>query len=227
MALRLRRSSAIFLFISVQSSAAAAPPSAAALLDRFRAVDWGVREVGRDKDLSDRAWRLRMEVENGLVLLGRAASPTLIEACGDTNRYVRHLASNVLGSLDDTSAVAALAEVVRNDTYAPARLAAVEALGRLGAVGAADIVRAAAEDESPHVRLAARWALPRLERGEGVADTLRRTVLTSFDAEQIATAAIGEPAPDFALVDDAGKTVRLSDFRAQKHVVLVFLLSDW
>ncbi len=32
----------------------------------------------------------------------------------------------------------------------------------------------------------------------------------------------GEAAPDFELVDVTGKTVRLSDYRGNKNVVLVF-----
>jgi len=35
----------------------------------------------------------------------------------------------------------------------------------------------------------------------------------------------GEPAPSFALPDDSGKTVRLSDFRGRK-VVLWFYVRD-
>jgi peroxiredoxin len=30
------------------------------------------------------------------------------------------------------------------------------------------------------------------------------------------------PAPDFEMTDSQGKTVRLSDFKGKKHVVLVF-----
>jgi cytochrome oxidase Cu insertion factor (SCO1/SenC/PrrC family) len=32
----------------------------------------------------------------------------------------------------------------------------------------------------------------------------------------------GDPAPDFALTDTEGQTVRLSDFRGKKNVVLAF-----
>jgi peroxiredoxin Q/BCP len=34
--------------------------------------------------------------------------------------------------------------------------------------------------------------------------------------------ALNTPAPDFSLVDMAGKTVRLSDFRGKTNVLLVF-----
>ncbi len=33
---------------------------------------------------------------------------------------------------------------------------------------------------------------------------------------------VGDPAPDFALTDTDGQTVRLSDFRGKKNVVLAF-----
>jgi mycoredoxin-dependent peroxiredoxin len=33
---------------------------------------------------------------------------------------------------------------------------------------------------------------------------------------------LNQPAPDFSLADFAGKPVRLSDFRGQKNVLLVF-----
>jgi peroxiredoxin len=39
-----------------------------------------------------------------------------------------------------------------------------------------------------------------------------------------AGAQIGQPAPDFALADQNGRTVRLSDFRGKKSVVLAFYI---
>lgn len=38
----------------------------------------------------------------------------------------------------------------------------------------------------------------------------------------MARVAVHTPAPDFALEDFRGQTVRLSDYRGKKHVVLVF-----
>jgi hypothetical protein len=196
-------------------------------LDRFRDVDWSKREVGKNKDLSDSVWKLRIEVENELIALGKAAVPTLIEACRDSNQHVRLLAAYVLGYLNDRSAAIALMRIVDSDSYAPARVMAVEALGRLGAKEALSVVQAAAKDPNPNVRNAAEWALPRVQKGEGVGDALRKLAVSTFDQSMVATAVVGKTAPDFSLTDDSGETVRLSDFRGKKHVAIIFLLADW
>lgn len=216
----------LVLMIATQTPASE-PTDAHALLSRFRAINWDTREVGRDKDLSDEAWEVRIEVENGLIALGKPAVPALIEACDDSNRHVRLLAAYVLGFLNDKTAAKALMQVVFRDPYAPARLMAVEGLGRLGAQEALSIVKAATEDRSPHVREAAQWAFPRVEKGEGVGDALWQIAISTFDKNQIATAVVGKPGPEFALTDDSGETVRLSDFRQKKNIVIVFLLADW
>ncbi len=215
------------LIMGTQFSVASEALDAKALLDRFRAVDWDRREIGQNKDLSDSAWKLRIEVENDLIALGESAVPTLIDACSDPNKHVRLLASYVLGCLNNRSAIPALMQMVKDDKYAAARLMAVEALGRLGAKEALEIVQAATEDSSPNVRSAAKWALPRVQKGEGVGDVLRKSSVSTFDRSKIATAVVGKPAPDFSLTDDAGETVRLSEFQGKKHVAIIFMLADW
>jgi len=170
---------------------------------------------------------VRIEVENALIALDKPAVPTLIEACHDSNPHVRLLAAYVLGCLNEHSAVPALMRIVLGDPYAPARLAAVEALGRLGAQEALGVVKGATEDKSPYVRNAAEWALPRVMNGEGAGDALRQLAMSTFDKSKIATAVVGVPAPDFALTDDAGETVRMTDFQGKKQVVIVFMLADW
>ena len=217
----------ILLLTTGNLSVASDISDAQTLLDRFRAIDWDKREVGRDKDLADDAWKVRIEVENALIVIGKPAVPTLIEACRDSNPHVRTLAAYTLGCLNDASASSALMRIVFGDPYGPARLMAVEALGRLGAKEALSVVKGAIEDKSSYVRNAAKWALPRVESGEGVGDTLRGLAMSTFDKSKIATAVVGKPAPDFALTDDAGETVQLSDFRGKKNVVIIFLLADW
>lgn len=204
---------------------------AARLLARFREINWDTRAVGTNKDLADEAWKVRIEVENGLIALGSKAVPALIEACSDAtdaNRHVNALAAYCVGYLNDRSAVQPLIRLVESSPDARVRLMAVEALGRLGDPAALVVVKNAAEsDKSGHVKVAANWALPRVQKGEGIGDSLRSWAIANFDSRKIASAAVDKPAPDFALADGAGKTIRLSDFRGKKNVVLLFLLADW
>ena len=38
------------------------------------------------------------------------------------------------------------------------------------------------------------------------------------------SAGVGEPAPDFSVVDVHGKSIKLVDYRDKKHVIVVFYL---
>ena len=46
-------------------------------------------------------------------------------------------------------------------------------------------------------------------------------------AEDLSRVAVGGEAPDFALEAFSGDVIRLSDFRGQKNVVLVFYRGHW
>jgi len=217
----------VVMFFVVGGVFASETSNAEELLDRFRSIDWSKREVGQNKDLSDDAWKVRIEVENELVALGESAVTTLIEACQDTDQHVRLLAAYVLGMLNHSPAASALTRIAESDPYAPARLMAIEALGRLGASEALDVVQAASEDNNGYIRTAAKWALPRVKNQKGVGNALRELALSTYDKNKIASAVVGKPAPDFALMNHAGEIVKLSDFRGKKQVVMIFLLADW
>lgn len=226
----MTRIAALFAAVAVTVGAATssmATENAADLLLEFREIDWDAREVGQDKDLADVAWQSRLRVERELIALGPAALPALVDACSDVNRHVRLLAAYVLGYLNDATAVAPLIRVAGEDDYAAARLMAVEALGRLGAREAEQVVRDATEDTNRYIREAAAWALPRVASGEGVGDTLRNLALDTWEDLPMAAAKVGEPAPDFSLEDADGRVVRLSDYRGHKNVVIISLLADW
>ena len=38
---------------------------------------------------------------------------------------------------------------------------------------------------------------------------------------------VGQPAPDFELEDESGQTVKLSDFKGDNHVLIIFYRGDW
>ena len=46
-------------------------------------------------------------------------------------------------------------------------------------------------------------------------------------AEQTQTLKVGDPAPDFELPSHRNEKVRLSSFKGQKNVVIVFYPLDW
>lgn len=57
---------------------------------------------------------------------------------------------------------------------------------------------------------------------------LSLTSVTTVRAEEAAKpVAAGEEAPDFELTNQAGETVKLSDFRGKQNVVLAFTRAHW
>ena len=61
-------------------------------------------------------------------------------------------------------------------------------------------------------------------RRRGVKRLLLAALIICYPATAMATLKVGERAPDFALPDQSGRTVKLSEFRGKQAVVLAFYL---
>ena len=79
------------------------------------------------------------------------------------------------------------------------------------------------KDPNRDVRANAGFALERDDKAD--AEAIRKA-LADYDPKKMATAKLGEKAPDFSLVGADKKKVRLSDYKGKKAVVLVFIYGD-
>ncbi len=190
--------------------------------EHWRDDGWGSPPYMRTAN--DNGWQVRMRALQGLVAAGGPAVKPLLRVLeqGDPNQ--RMLAAQALGYLAPHVPSQPLLSAVRNDPDAAVRLYAVDALARQGRD---DIATPLAELEKSEtnrdVKKHIAYALDR----EGVRiDSQVVDDLRNWDADRIDSAQLGKAAPDFRLPSLTGETVRLSDFRGKKPVVLVFIYGD-
>jgi hypothetical protein len=99
------------------------------------------------------------------------ALPLLVEALKDRSPAVRRTAGDTLNDLGDTAAMPAMIEALK-DPNKLVRWRAARFLFEIGDETALPALREAAEDEEFEVRLQAKMALERIERGEEAAGTV-------------------------------------------------------
>jgi len=209
-----------------------APQSANDLLARF-SQDWNEnlwehksrkRPHGYMRPLDDRGWQTRMRVLRELVLRGQDAVGPLLEVLKGGAAHERVLAAQTLGLLAPDVPPEPLLSAAQTDKNSAVRLYAVDALGMRGSATTAvewDLMRKQARnrDVRKHIGYA-------LERKDVPVASEVAAVLRDWNPETIDTAVLGQTAPDFALTSVNGEMVRLSEYRGQKAVVLVFVYGD-
>ncbi|MEN9938302.1 MAG: hypothetical protein RLZZ387_4881 [Chloroflexota bacterium] len=144
------------------------------------------------------------------------ALPLLLSALADSDRWTRYYAAQALGRHQAGAAEQALARVIEEDQAVPVRLAAVEALGRIGERGAvATIARQAAADntELAGAALHALGAIggPEARRALHAALGARDTARRAAAAEALGHS--GDPA-DIPLLRQVAEGDRASEVRA-------------
>jgi HEAT repeats/AhpC/TSA family len=183
----------------------------------FRTVSGGYMRPLKDADS-----RTRMRALQGIVRQGKQSVPTLVRTLADQDVPRRILAAQALGFLAPDVPVEPLLHAARNDSEPAVRLYAVDALGMKGN---ADIDFAALLDKEKNrdVRMHIKYAR---ERNGRPIDSRIAESLLQWDPEIYDTAVVGQAAPDFELRTATGETVKLSQFKGQSAVVLVFVYGD-
>jgi peroxiredoxin len=201
------------------------------LLEQFRSTWEGVtwepqagRRLGYLRPLDDSGWKQRMAALQRFVQAGPAAAQPLREALASDDGSIRALAAQALGLLKSQVARGELEKAAQLDKDEAVRLAAIDALGMIGGNESDDLLRRLQmseqnRDVKQHIAYA-------LERNGKPLDDSFVNLLKQWNPKRVASAKVGEAAPDFELPSLAGDIVRLGAFRGKSAVVLVFVYGD-
>ena len=141
-------------------------------------------------------------------------------ALSDTQAGVRAAAARALGQPDDTSAVAALARLLRSDPSEGVRLAAAEALGHMEAGSAVPVLGDALGDKSSAVRRVAVWALGQIEDKAATPALARALADQDPDVRETAAWALGQ-------IEDSASVPALAEALARDGRVEVRRRAAW
>src|SRR5262245_51406236 len=202
-------------------------PSVARQPDKPRApatASQVAREVLARFDKGDPGWRARMEGLIRLEKAGPGVTGALTEALTRGSPSTRSFAAQALVLFAGAAQRPALEQALK-DPDAGVRLYAIQALSTLG--------RLPRTEQNERIRTTdpSKWGVrpmmtAALERDRPDQAALRKA-LADYDLLALASARVGETAPDFTLTDFAGKNYRLSQFRGKQTVVLRFILFDF
>jgi HEAT repeat protein len=215
-----------FLLAAMLAGAAAGdepPQRASEALANFQTAWKPLAEGQYMRPLDDAGWKARVEALRALAGAGDGAVPVLTDALNKGDDETRVLAAQALALLPDPAAKASLAAALK-DKHPAVRLYALDALSMFGKLPAEEPYQTLRQkDPNRDVRAHAAFALERDGKPQPAAI---RQALRDYDSKKMATAKVGDKAPDFTLTGAAGEEVRLGDFRGKKPVVLVFVYGD-
>ena len=178
-------------------------------------------------DLSDNSWRVRLLAVRDLVRIGESAIPQLIVRLEDNNSHVRELCTMALGILEASDANQALIKRLQEDPDSVVRTQAASALGQIGLCESLTVLEETIKTDSsrdviPQCEMSITQIENKIKSDPNLAASYRL-----LDESKFKSVKVNQPAVDFELKDTNGKTWRLSDFKGEKTVVLIWVFADW
>ena len=178
-------------------------------------------------DLNNNDWQVRLLAVRDLVRAGNKNATELITGLTDKSEHVRQVCTMALGILRSKDAISGLEQIVRQDKNTMVRCQAVIALGQIEAGRSLALLRETLKtDPSRDVQHQCELAIYQIEKLMGTTDKQLSAFLT-LDESTFNSVHPGSAAPDFKLDDTDGKKWKLSQFRNEKWVVLIWVFADW
>jgi hypothetical protein len=170
----------------------------------------------------DKGWQDRVGLE--FEIINSADLAALRIALKDENAFVRSMAARALGIRADKYSAQALAELVESDPEYMVRIRAVEALAYLKMKPKA--IELATKDRQAGVQWTAKIVAGQLASDTDYAAEVRQAFAAGIKREVMASAKVGERAPDFTAQALDGKAFKLSDVLGKKPIAIYFAAFD-
>jgi hypothetical protein len=215
----MKTASALFSFLFLSAVAAAAQPDSPpeSPLEKYRRLEFSPK----DENFSQ-GWQDRVALEHEII--SAADLPALRAALKDEDQFVRSIAARALGILGDKDSAAALADLAKNDPQYMVRIRAVESLGLLKLQP--EVIEAARKDKDLGVQWVANLAAGQLLSDTDYAALMREAYAADLKREDIGSAQVGRPAPDFTAWTIDGETFKLSDVLGKQPIAIYFAAFD-
>ena len=202
------------LLLQAPTSRSAEPLSP---IENYRRLEFPPNEENFEE-----GWKDRVAADYDVI--NSADLTSLRAALKDGDPFVRAIAAYALGVRKDEASAAALAELVKNDKEYVVRIRAVEALALLKMKP--EVIEAALKDRDAGVPFVARLVAGQLKSEIDYAAQIRQAYAAGIDREEMGSAIVGKPAPDFTVLTIDGKAFQLSSVLGKKPIAIYFTAFD-
>ena len=170
----------------------------------------------------EKGWKERVAADYAVI--NDADLKSLRTALSDGNAFVRAIAAYALGVRGDKTSADALAELVKNDKEYVVRIRALEALAMLKMKP--EVFELAKKDRDPGVPFVAKLVAGQLKSDKDYAAEIRQAYAAGIKREEMGSAVVGKPAPDFTALTIEGKSFQLSSVLGKKPIAIYFAAFD-